>query len=314
MLDNGLIPDERLRLIFVCCHPALSEGARIALTLKTVCRLDTAEIARAFLVSETTLAQRLVRAKRKIAEAGVPFEVPRPGMWGERLSAVLSTVEVAYAHAHADAAATGAHAGFGTEMLSLAALLVELLPGEPDVLALAAALFFAEARRPARMDAGGLMIPLAEQDPGRWDRGMIERGDAFLRRGFALAPQSVRLLKAGIHAAWCRRASLAEPPPWTKVLALYDGLLALREDPFVRLNRLVALAEVEGPIAALAELGGLDATRFAGHLPFQVLHADLLRRTGNRGGASEAYRRALALGPSSAERRWLQATMRKLER
>lgn len=301
-----LIPDERLRLIFVCCHPALAEEARVALTLKTVCRLDTAEIARAFLVPEPTLAQRLVRAKRKIAEAGVPFEVPGPTLWAERLSAVLSTIEVAYAHAHADAAGSGPRADFGPEMLSLSRLLVALVPEEPDVLALAATIHFAESRRPARLDADGMMVPLADQDPGRWDRTLIEEGDRYLRRGFALRDRSVRLLKAGIHAAWCRRRSLIEPPPWRKVRALYDALLEVRDDPFVRLNRLVALAETDGVATAWAEFEALPADRFAASLPFHALRADLLRRIGRTAEAADAYRLALRLNPSVVEAKWLE--------
>lgn len=306
LLDTSLIPDERLRLIFVCCHPALAEEARVALTLKTVCRLDTDEIARAFLVPEPTLAQRLVRAKRKIAEAGVPFEVPGPQRWAERLSAVLSTLEVAYSLAHADAGGAGARADFGPEMLGLARLLAKLVPDEPDVLALAATIHFAEARRPARVDVAGLMITLAHQDPARWDHALIARGDAYLRRGFALQEQSVRLLKAGIHAAWCRRRRLGEPPPWPKVLALYDALLALREDPFVRLNRIVALAEVEGVEAAWAEFEMLVPARLGQQLSYRALEADLLRKRGRIAEAAAAYRKALDLQPSSAEAKWLQ--------
>lgn len=309
MLDAGLIPDERLRLIFVCCHPALAEEARVALTLKSVCRLDTDEIARAFLVAEPTLSQRLVRAKRKIAEAGVPFEVPPPQRWAERLSAVLSTVEVAYSIAHADAAGSGERAGFGPEMLGLAGLLVEVVSDEAEVLALAATIHFAEARRPARVDANGMMIPLAAQDPGRWNGALIARGDELLKRGFALRGSSVRLLKAGIHAAWCRRRSLADPPPWRKVLALYDALLELRDDPFVRLNRIVALAEVHGVGAACTAFAALERARFEGHLAYRVLEADLLRRTGKPEQAAEAYRRALDCRPSAAEARWLRAQL-----
>jgi len=309
MLDTALIPDERLRLIFVCCHPALSDEARIALTLKTVCRLGTVEIARAFLVPEPTVAQRLVRAKRKIAEAGVPFEVPGPQLWAERLEAVLATIEIAYAQAHEDGAGSGRHAGFGPEMLGLTRLLAELLPDEHEVLALAATIHFAEARRPARIDPAGAMVPLAEQDPDEWDRVLIARGDALLRRGFALRSESVRLLKAGIHAAWCRRRSLAEPAPWSKVLALYDGLLRLRDDPFVRLNRAVALAEVASPDAALAEVAALDEERMEAYLPYHAVKADLLRRTGETALAAEAYAAALALAPPVAEAAWLRGRL-----
>lgn len=152
------------------------------------------------------------------------------------------------------------------------------------------------------------MVPLSEQDPERWDKAKIAAGDDYLRRGFALGTTSPRLLRAGVHAAWCRRRSLSEPPPWAKVLALYDALLALGEDPFVRLNRAVALAEVAGVPAALAEVERLDAERLSAYLPFHVARADLLRRAGRGAEAAAAYRRALALGPPPAEAEWLSAS------
>lgn len=180
--EARLIPDERLRLIFVCCHPAVAPESRAALTLRLVCGLSTAEIARAFLVAEPTLAQRIVRAKRKIAEAGVPFEVPGPAAWPERLDAVLSTLELAYAKASEDAAGAGPHAGKAAETLALTHALTELMPDEPEAHALAALVRFAEARRPARLDEGGVMVPLSEQDPALWRRPLIEEADRHLRR------------------------------------------------------------------------------------------------------------------------------------
>ena len=304
--DDALIPDERLRLIFVCCHPAVAPESRAALTLRLVCGLTTAEIARAFLVPEATLAQRLVRAKRKIATAGVPFEIPLPEAWPDRLDAVLSTLEVAYAHAHADAAGAGPHAGYAHEMLDLTRVLAELLPAEPAALAFAALVRYAEARRPARLDAEGAMVPLSEQDPAAWRRPLIVAADAFLKRATDLAPPVPRVLQAMIHAAWCARRSLADKPPWHAVLALYDALLAGRDDAVVRLNRAVALAEVAGAAMALAEVEAMDAGALDGFLPFHALRADLLRRTGQGGEARNAYDAALALGPAPAERRWLE--------
>ncbi len=179
--DARLIPDERLRLIFVCCHPAVAPEARAALTLRLVCGLTVQEIARAFLVAEPAMFQRLTRAKKKIAQAGVSFEVPGPQAWPERLAAVFSTLEVAYARAHEDAAGAGQHAGYAREMLGLTAVLAELLPDEPECLAFAATVRFAEARRPARLDAHGAMIPLSEQDPALWNRSLIHEADALLR-------------------------------------------------------------------------------------------------------------------------------------
>lgn len=303
--DARLIPDERLRLIFVCCHPAVAAEARAALTLRLVCGLSVAEIARAFLVSEPAMFQRLTRAKRKIAQAGIPFEVPGPEAWPERMDTVLSTLEIAYARAHEDAAGSGAHAGYAREMLGVTAVLADLLPDEPEALAFAALVRLAEARRPARLDAEGAMVPLDRQDPRLWDKTLIAEGDALLRHAARLNRSGPRQLRAALHAAWARRRSLTDPPPWTAILALYDMLLTWREDPFVRLNRAVALAEIAGPAAALAEVESLDATRLADFQPFHAVRADLLASLGRRDEALSAYDRALALGPAEAERLWL---------
>jgi RNA polymerase sigma-70 factor (ECF subfamily) len=304
--DDAVIPDERLKLIFVCCHPAVAPDSRAALTLKLVCGLSTDEVARAFLVSETTLAQRLVRAKRKIAEAGVSFEVPGPEHWAERLAAVLSTLEVAYAKAHEDAAGTGRHAGFAREMLEVTALLTEILPGEAEVLALAATIRFAEARRPARIDADGVMVPLAAQDPTLWSKPLIEEARRYCGRALGISGPGPRILQMMIHALWCGRKSLADPPPWKAVLAAYDILVELRDDPIIRINRAVALAEVKGAEEALAELDGLDAQALSEFLPFHAARADLLGRIGRTAEAIAAYDRALALLPGEAERRFLE--------
>ena len=301
--DARLIPDERLRLIFVCCHPAVAPEARAALTLRLVCGLSVQEIARAFLVAEPAMFQRLTRAKRKIAQAGVSFEVPGPEAWPERLAAVLSTLEVAYARAHEDAAGAGQHAGYAREMLGLTAVLAELLPDEPECLAFAATVRFAEARRPARLDADGAMVPLSEQDPARWTWPLIRDADALLRRAAKLNRPGPRQLRAALHGVWCVRRSLAEPPPWSAVLALYD--LADREDPFVRINRAVALAELAGPAVALAEIEALDAARLTDFQPFHAVRADLLARLGRREEALAAYDRAIEMAPGPAERLWL---------
>jgi RNA polymerase sigma-70 factor (ECF subfamily) len=304
--DDAVIPDERLKLIFVCCHPAVAPDSRAALTLKMVCGLSTDEVARAFLVSETTLAQRLVRAKRKIAEAGVSFEVPGPEHWGERLAAVLSTLEVAYAKAHEDAAGSGRHAGFAREMLEVTALLCDMLPREAEVLALAATIRFAEARRPARKDADGVMVPLADQDPTLWSKPLIEEARRYCGRALGLSGPGPRILQMMIHALWCGRKSLMDPPPWKAVLAAYDILVELRDDPIVRINRVVALAEVKGAEEALAELDGLNAEALVDFLPFHAARADMLARQGRVSEALVAYDSALALSPGEAEQRFLQ--------
>lgn len=307
MALDAPIPDERLRLIFVCCHPAVAADARAALTLKTVCGLSTGEVAAAFLLPEPTLAQRLVRAKRKIAEAGVPFEVPPPHRWPERMDAVLSTLEIAYAQAHADAALAGPHADFANEMLALTGLLARLAPDDAEAQALATTIRFAEARRPGRLDATGAMIPLTEQDPREWNTALIAEGEALLRRSAALSRTTrtapgPRALQAAVHAAHADRARTGETP-WPAILGLYDALLSLRDDPVIRTNRLVALAEVEGPANALA---ALEAASSPGWLPFHAARADLLVRMDRRAEAAAEYDAALALSPSPAEALFLR--------
>jgi len=304
--DAGVIPDERLRLIFVCCHPAVAADSRAALTLRVVCGLTVGEIARAFLVSEPTLAQRLVRAKRKIAEAGVPFEVPRPEAWNDRLEAVLSTLEIAYSKAYEDAAGAGDQAAYATEVLELTRLLAAMLPAEPGAQALAALVRYTEARRPARLDEQGAMVPVSEQDPALWRRPLIDEADIFLRRSWTANSPCPRTIQAAIHGTWCWRKSLAQPPPWGQVAALYDLLVTQRDDAVVRLNRAVALAEVEGPEAAMNEVDVLDSQALQNFLPYHAVRADLLRRLNRIPAALAAYDAALALGPGLAERAWLE--------
>jgi RNA polymerase sigma-70 factor, ECF subfamily len=312
--DSRVIPDERLRLIFICCHPAVAPEARAALTLRLVCGLTVTEIARAFLIEEATLAQRLVRAKRKITDAGVPFELPAPEFWPERLEAVLSTLEVAYSKAHEDAAGAGSYAGFAAEMLHLTKLLVDLIPAAGEAYALAALARYAEARRPARVDADGVMIPLSQQDPKLWRWHLIDEADKLLARAIELDPQSARTLQAALQSAWCARRSLDDPAPWPQVLRLYDRLLSVRDDPIVRLNRMVALAEVVDPAAALAELQALDSGKLTRFVPYQAVRADLLARVGRLGDAREAYEAVLALDPPPAERHWVTRQLAHLNK
>ena len=304
--DNNLIPDERLRLIFICCHPAVAPDSRAALTLRLVCGLSTTEIADAFLVPEPTLAQRLVRAKRKIAESGISFDLPNPSAWPERMQAVLSTLEIVYAKTHQDASGTGPHAGYAAEILTLTALLEELVPSDVRVAAFAALVRYAEARRPARLGSDGAMIPLSEQDPALWDRGLIAAADIYFERAVSIDPAGESVLKAALHRAWCARTSLASPPPWPDVLAIYDALLKYRDDPIVRLNRAVALAEVVGPEIALREVDALDPVLLGKFGPYHAVRADFLRRLSSRNEAVAAYDAALASEPSSAERIWLE--------
>ena len=312
--DSYVIPDERLRLIFICCHPAVAPDVRAALTLRLICGLTVTEIARAFLVQEATLAQRLVRAKQKIAEAGVPFEIPLPESWPERMEAVLSTLEIAYSKAHEDASGAGSHAGFAGEMLHLTRLLTGLVPEAGEAFALAALIRYAEARRPARVDREGVMVPLAGQDPNLWRHDLIAEADALLTRATMLAPSVSRTVQARLQQAWCSRRSLSEPPPWVTVLSLYDQLLELRDDPIIRLNRAVALAEVAGAAAALCEVESLATQMFEDFLPYHAVRADLFARIGRTDAAQVAYRKALALRPGSAEARWIERKMAALVR
>ncbi len=314
MDDSRIIPDERLRLIFICCHPAVASEARAALTLRMVCGLTLTEIARAFLVEETTLSQRLVRAKRKIADSGVPFELPSPELWAERLEAVFSTLEVAYSKAHEDAAGAGPHAGFAAEMLRLTKLVVTLVPDAGDAYALAALMHYAEGRRPARVDADGVMVPLSEQDPKLWRRDLIDEADTLLAQAATRAPSGARTLQAELQAAWCKRRDLDEPPPWPQVLRLYDRLLAVRDDVIVRLNRVVALAEVVSTAAALTELQALDGVTLTRFAPYHAVRAEILARAGHTQDARAAYETVLGLEPPPAEQRWLRRQLVRLAR
>ena len=312
--DSQMIPDERLRLIVICCPPAVAQDARAAWTRRLVCGLTVTEIARAFLIEEAALAQRLVRAKRKIAEAGVSFELPPPELWPERVEAVLSTLEIAYSRAHEDASGTAARAHFAAEVLHLTSLLAQLLPGEGEALALAALVRYSEARRPARVDPEGMMVPLSAQDPRLWNRERIDEADALLARAAEQGPPAARRLQAQLQRAWCARGSLAEPAPWPQILGVYDRLVQLRDDPFVRINRAVAVAEVRGPEAALQELASLDSAKLAGFAPYHAVRADVLARVGRHSDARQAYERVLALDPPPAEERWIRRKLAMLDK
>jgi RNA polymerase sigma-70 factor, ECF subfamily len=303
------IPDERLKLIFVCCHPALAADSRAALTLKVVCGLSTERLARAFFVAEAAMMQRITRAKRKIAAARVPFEVPGRAGWPERLEAVLATLEIAYAQAYEDAALAGETAGFAREVLRLSGLLAELMPHEPEVLGLAALVRFAEARRPARLDAAGAMVPPERQEAALWDLRLIAEGVKLLERAARIGRSGPRQLLAAIHASHCARAE-GRPTPWDDIAALYDILLEVRPHAATAVNRAVAIGEAQGPeagLAALAQVQGME-----GWLPYQAALAGLSAMAGRPARAAEAYRAALALKPPPAERLYLQRELARL--
>lgn len=297
------IPDERLALIFVCCHPALELQARTALTLKVVCGLSTPAIARAFLAGEPAILQRITRAKKKIAAAGVAFEVPGPAAWPERLEAVLATLEIAYSLAYEDAALAGEGAPFAAEVLRLSGLLAELVPDDPEVLGLAALVRFAEARRPARLDGAGAMIPLSEQDMAEWRPELIAQGAALLERAAELGRSGPRQILAAIHGAHLSRRERGTTP-WAQIAALYDVLARLRPGPVTDVNRAVAVSEAHGAAAGLAALDAVAGAE--GWLPYQAARAGLCVAAGRTDEAAEAYRAALALGPAPAERLYLE--------
>ena len=305
------IPDERLRLIFVCCHPALAPDSRAALTLKTVCGLSTERLARAFLMAEPAMLQRITRAKGKIRAAGVPFEVPSPDRWPERLSAVLATLEIAYLQAYEDAAGAGDAAPFAAEVLRLSGLMAELMPQEPEVLALAALVRFAEARRPARMDDGGAMIPLSQQDVDLWDARLIHEGARLLDRAADLGRSGPYQLTAAIHGAHLSRRERGVTP-WADIATLYGLLFAVRPDPVIAVNRAVAVGEAQGAEAGLALLAAVHHDRLDQWLPWQAARAGLFEKAARREEARAALAAALDLGPAPAERLFLQRKLAAL--
>jgi RNA polymerase sigma-70 factor (ECF subfamily) len=305
------IPDERLSLIFVCCHPALAPESRIALTLKVVLGLSTERLARSFLVAEPAMLQRVTRAKAKIAAAGVPFDIPGREAWPERLEAVLATLEITYAQAYEDAALAAAGAGFAAEVLRLSGLLAELLPQEPEVLALAALVRFAEARRPARLDEAGAMVPVSLQEAHLWRGDRIAEGALLLDRAADIGRPGPRQILAAIHGAHLSRQETGATP-WGDIVRLYDALALLRPGPVTAVNRAVAVAEAFGPEEGLRAFNAIPPDRLATWLPWQAARAWLLDQTGQRAAAASAYDAALALDPAPAERLYLERQRRRL--
>ena len=304
--DQSGVPDDRLRLIFTCCHPALPFEGRVALTLRTLLGLTTGEIARAFLVSEPAMAQRLVRTKRKIRQAGIPYRVPPAHLLPARTNSVLGVVYLLFNEGYA--ATRGAdplRPDLSAEAIPLGRILARLMPDEPEVLGLLALMLLQDSRRSARQDDAGELVALEDQDRGRWDHAAIAEGtgllDAALRRGEP-GPYQVQAAIAACHAT----APTAAATDWGQIAALYGQLARLTPSAVVQLNRAVAIAMADGPAAGLALVRELEESGELGdyHL-LPAARADLLRRLGHHREAATSYRRALALAPTEAERRHL---------
>ena len=306
--------DDRLRLIFTCCHPALAPEARVALTLRTLGGLTTPEIARAFLVPEVTLAQRLVRAKRKIRDAGIPYRVPGPDALPERLDAVLRVLYLIFNEGYSASEGEALiRRELSAEAIRLARLLAELMPDEPESLGLLALLLLHDARREARTSGTGELVLLEDQDRSRWDRAEIDEGQAVLDRAFQVGRAGPYQVQAAIAALHDTAASPADTD-WREIAALYGRLANLAPSPVVELNRAVAVAMAEGPRAGLALLDALEGDdRLAPYPYFHAARADLLRRLGQRPEAVAAYRAALGLTSNQVERAFLTRRIHELE-
>ncbi|TPM35596.1 RNA polymerase sigma factor [Mesorhizobium sp. B2-3-4] len=307
MTDEDL-PDERLRLMFACAHPAIEAGVRAPLILQTILGFDAATIASAFLVSPATIGQRLVRAKNRIRETGIPFRVPERAELGERLDAVLEAIYAAFAEGWTDPAGTETRRrNLATEGIWLGRLVASLLPEEPEALGLLSLMLFAEARRAARRDTAGEYVPLAEQDHALWDHALVDEAETLLGRAATMGAIGRYQLEAAVQSAHVARR-LSGRTDWAAIRALYEALFSIAGSPVVAINRAVAIAETEGAVAGLAALYVLgDDKRLNDYQPYWAARAGLLARLGQAPQALEAYDRAIGLERDPAVRRFLQA-------
>lgn len=305
-LESG-IGDDRLRLIFTCCHPALDGQARVALTLRTLGGLTTAEIGRAFLVPTATLAQRLVRAKRKIAEARIPYRVPPGHLLPERLPGVLAVLYLVFNEGYSASSGDALiRRELCSEAIRLARVLVQLMPDEAEVIGLLALMLLHDSRRGARIDDHGDPVLLEDQDRSSWDAAQIEEGCALVERALRLAPPGPYALQAAIAALHAEAKSPGETD-WQQIVLLYDALIRAQPTPVVALNRAVAVSMVEGPERGLELLAELrDGGELEDYQWFHAARAELLRRCGRSGEAAAAYRRAIELAGNAADRRHLE--------
>jgi RNA polymerase sigma-70 factor (ECF subfamily) len=307
-----VVADDQLRLIFLCCHPALAADAQVALTLRLLGGLETPEIARVFVQPEATVAQRIVRAKRKLRDNHASYRVPRAAELPERLHAVLAAISLIFTEGHtATAGPTLSRVDLSSEAIRLGRVLVELMPDEPEAVGLLALMLLTEARRPARTAPDGSLVRLADQNRDLWDRALIDEGHRLVRaclRRNQPGPFQIQAAIAAVHAD----TPTAAATDWSQIVTLYDQLYALRSNAVVALNRAIAIGERDGAAAGLDALADLDASALDAYQPYHAARADLLARAGRTSEAVTAYQRAIALSANPTERAFLEAQRDRL--